>query len=430
MSAILLVSVAILLLCAVPIGIALGSAAFLTLKVQGTIPAIIVTQKLMSGINHFTLLAVTFFILAGEVMTEGGVSKKLVVLANSMVGKFTGGLSMVATLAAMFFGAISGSSAATTAAIGGIMVPPMDKAGYEKDYSAAVVASSGLLGLIIPPSGTMLLYAVIANVSVLRMFVGGIFPGLIMGASLMVVQVFIAKKKNYGKLPFDLEEGETKTGKKLAMFHSFTALLSPIIILGGIYSGAFTATEAAGIAVLYGILVGYFIYKQLTLKQFYKSLVRTGISSSVIIFLIGASSVFGWLLAVQQIPTQLTLAIQSFTDSPLIVLLLVNVSLFIAGALLDNVAAITLLTPVLVPLIESYGIDPMYFGLIMIINLAIGQITPPIGMNLFVASNITGISLERIVLRILPFLFVLIANLFLFIFVPQIITFLPKLLIG
>lgn len=428
MSAVLLISIAFLLLLAVPIGIALGAASLFTITAGGTISSLIVTQKLMTGINHFTLLAIPFFMLAGEVMTEGGVSKKLVVLANSIVGKLTGGLAMVATLAAMFFGAISGSSAATTAAIGGIMIPFMDKAGYRKDFSAAVIAASGLLGLIIPPSGTMLLYAVIANVSVLEMFVGGIIPGIIMGVSLMIVQYFVCKKNGYGKTKIELEDDKT-VSKGKTLFHSFAALLSPVIIIGGIYSGVFTTTEAAGVSVLYGLIVGYFIFKQLTLKKVYQSCVNTGISSSVILFLIGAASIFGWLLTMQQIPLKLTNFIASFTSSPAVVLLLVNIALLIAGALLDNVAAITLLTPVLVPLVTSFGIDPTFFGLILVINLSIGQITPPIGMNLFVAANISGVKLEKIVAQVIPFLIVLIADLMLFTYVPQIVTFLPDLLL-
>lgn len=427
MSAVLLLSVAALLLLAVPIGIAIGAASLLNITLQGSIPGLIVTQKLMSGIDSFTMIAIPMFILAGEVMTEGGVSEKLVVLANSIVGKLSGGLAMVATLTAMFFGAISGSSAATTAAIGGIMIPNMDKAGYQKDFSAAVVAASGLLGLIIPPSGTMLLYAVIANVSVLQMFLGGIIPGIIMGVSLMVVEYVISKKEGYGRKSI-FEITESKSEKKfVTIIHSFTALLSPVIILGGIYTGKFTTTESAGVSVLYGILVGYFIFKKLTLKKIYQSFVSTGISSSVILFLIGAASVFGWLLTVQQIPLKLTNFIQSYTNNPLIVLLIINISLLIAGALLDNVAAITLLTPVLVPLVTSFNIDPVFFGLIMIINLAIGQITPPIGMNLFVVANISGVKFEKIIARIVPFIIVLLANLILFTYIPQIVMFLPNM---
>ncbi len=426
MTAILLITAGVLLLMAVPIGIALGSASLAVLISSQGLNWMIVSQKLLDGVNHFSMLAIPFFMLAGEIFSTGGVSSRLMYLANRLVGRFTGGLSMVATLAAAFFGAISGSSAATTAAIGGLMIPSMEKAGYAKDYSSAVVASSGLLGIIIPPSGTMLTYAVIANVSILEMFTGGIIPGCIMALSLMVVEYFRAKKRGYGTSKFEPEELKGKK-KGAVIFESFLALLSPVIILGGIYGGAFTATESAGVAVLYGLLVSYLVYKQMRLKDLYRNCVSTGISTAMVMFLIGAAAVFGWVLTVQQVPAMIVHAIQSVTDSPRMVLLLCNLVLFVAGALLDNAAAITLLTPVLVPLVKAYGIDPTYFGLIMIINLAIGQITPPIGMNLFVAANISNIGVEKIVKQVIPFLLVLILDLFIFTYVPQIVTFLPHL---
>jgi C4-dicarboxylate transporter DctM subunit len=402
-------------------------ASLLTILQSPGLNWLIVTQKLLNGVNHFSMLAIPFFILAGDIFSTGGVSGRLLYLANRLVGRFTGGLSMVATLAAAFFGAISGSSAATTAAIGGIMIPSMKKAGYARDYSAAVVAASGLLGIIIPPSGTMLMYAVIANVSILEMFTGGVIPGIIMALSLMAVEYFRAKKRGYGQSQFEIEEFKNKRRSSI-IFESFAALLSPVIILGGIYAGVFTATEAAGVAVLYGLLVSYFLYKQLRLKDLYKNCVSAGISTSMIMFLIGSAAVFGWVLTVQQVPTKIVSAIRAFTDSPYTVLLLCNLVLLVAGALLDNPAAITLLTPVLVPLVKSYGIDPTFFGLIMIINLAIGQITPPIGMNLFVAANISGIKVEKIVVQVIPFLLVLVVDLFIFTYVPQLVTFLPSLM--
>jgi len=426
MTGFLLLIMALLLLIGVPIGIALGSASLLVILRTEGLNWLIVTQKLLGGLNHFSMLAIPFFILAGEVFSTGGVSSRLLYLANRLVGRFNGGLSMVATLAAAFFGAISGSSSATTAAIGGLMIPSMEKAGYDRDYSAAVVASSGLLGIIIPPSGTMLMYAVIADVSILEMFTGGIIPGLLMAISLMIVEYFRAKKRGYGKSVFEVEEFKHKK-KASVIFESFAALLSPFIILGGIYSGVFTATEAAGVAVLYGVLISYFLYKQLSFKSLVKSCISSGISASMIMFLIGAAAVFGWVLTVQQVPARLVEIIRSVTDSPYVVLLLMNLVLFIAGALLDNVAAITLLTPVIVPLVKSYGIDPTFFGLIMIINLAIGQITPPIGMNLFVAANISGIGVERVVKHALPFLLVLVIDLLIFTYVPQLVTWLPSI---
>lgn len=427
MTAFLLIATGVLLLIATPIGIALGTSSLFTIAAGGTLNALIVSQKLMAGVNKFSLLAIPMFTLSGEIMSVGGTSDRLIYLANKVVGRFRGGLAMVTTLACMFFGAISGSATATAAAIGGIMIEPMEKAGYRRDFTGAVIASSGLLGLIIPPSGTMLMYAIVADVSVLEMFTGGIIPGIFMGVTLMIVEYIQAKRQGYGKSKFELEEFKTSK-KSRVIIHSFLALLSPIIILGGIYSGKFTATEAAGVSVLYGIIIGYFVYKQLKFKDMFEACKKTGVSTSMILFLIGAASVFGWMLTMQQIPVMLTNAIKGVTDSPAVVLL-VNVVLLIAGALLDNVAAITLLTPMLVPLIKAYGIDPTFFGIIMIINLSIGQITPPIGMNLFVSANIANVKLEAIIKQVIPFLLVLILDLFIFTYVPGIITFLPNLLL-
>ena len=428
MTAFLLIATGILLLIATPIGIALGTSSLFTIAAGGTLNALIISQKLMAGVNKFSLLAIPMFTLSGEIMSVGGTSDRLIYLANKVVGRFRGGLAMVTTLACMFFGAISGSATATAAAIGGIMIEPMEKAGYRRDFTGAVIASSGLLGLIIPPSGTMLMYAIVADVSVLEMFTGGIIPGIFMGVSLMIVEYIQAKRQGYGKSKFELEEFKTAK-KSTVIIHSFLALLSPIIILGGIYSGKFTATEAAGVSVLYGIIIGYFVYRQLKFKDMFEACRKTGVSTSMILFLIGAASVFGWMLTMQQIPVMLTNAIKGVTDSPAVVLLLVNVVLLVAGALLDNVAAITLLTPMLVPLIKAYGIDPTFFGIIMIINLSIGQITPPIGMNLFVSANIANVKLEAIIKQVIPFLLVLILDLFIFTYVPGIVTFLPNLLL-
>ena len=429
MTAFLLITAAILLLLAVPIGVSLGAASFLTIIAGGVFKTMIVTQKIMDGVNKFSLLAIPMFTLAGEVMTMGGISDKLIYLANKLVGKFKGGLSMVTTLACMFFGAISGSATATASAIGGIMCKPMEEAGYPRDYTAAVIGSSGLLGLIIPPSGTMLMYAIIADVSVIRMFTGGIIPGIMMGLSLMIVEYFRAKKHRYGLNKFEIAEFNTMSKSRM-LIYSFLALLSPIIILGGIYTGKFTVTEAAGVAVLYGILVGYFIFKKLTLKGILEACRKTGIGASMILFLIAAASVFGWMLTVQQIPNKLVALISGITESPAVVLLLCNLVLLVAGALLDNVAAITLLTPVMVPLVKAYGIDPTFFGLVMIINLSIGQITPPIGMNLFVAANICEVKVDQVIRQNWPFIIILIVDLFLFTYVPQLITFLPNLILG
>lgn len=432
MTAYLLIAAALLLICAVPIGIAMGAASLLTILHGGQFNALIIAQKFLAGVNKFSLLAIPMFTLAGEIMTLGGVSDKLIQLANKVVGRFKGGLSMVTTLACIFFGAISGSATATAAAIGGIISKPMEKAGYDREYTAAVIGASGLLGLIIPPSGTMLMYSIIAGTSVLRMFMAGVIPGILMGLTLMLTEYYIAKKRNYGNKGNSDEKFEgikDEQGTAVTIIYSLLALMSPVIILGGIYSGMFTATEAAGTSVLYGFLIGYLVYRQMDLRKAFRALINVGISTSMILFLIGAAAVFGWMLTVQQIPAKLVAAISGVTSSPAVVLLLCNIVLLIAGALLDNVAAITLLTPVMVPLVQAYGIDTTFFGVIMIINLSIGQITPPIGMNLFVSANICNVKVEGVIKNVLPFILVLVTDLLIFTYVPAIVNFLPNLLL-
>jgi C4-dicarboxylate transporter DctM subunit len=426
MALFLFASFAVFLLLSVPIAISLGAASFLGIALKTTVPTFIVAQRMVGGINKFPILALVFFILAGNVMTEGGVSRKLVRFANAFVGKVAGGLAMVSTLAAMFFGAISGSSAATTAAIGSIMIPYMKEAGYKQEFSAAVIACSGLLGLLIPPSGTMILYAIIADVSILRLFIAGIAPGVVIGASLMATEYWISRRRGYKAFIME-EEQQTQRGKVLR--DSLFALLSPVLILGGIYSGLFTPTEAAGVAVFYGLLVGGVIYRDLSFKSLYRACYSSALSSAVIMFLIAAASIFAWLLATQQIPQHLVSLVTSFSESTPLILLLINITLLVAGTFLDNVAAITLLTPILHPLIMSLGVDPVFFGVVMITNLAIGQVTPPVGMNLFVASNISKVPIEKIARQAVPFLVVLIADLMLITYVPCLVTFLPDLLL-
>ena len=426
---VLILTLIFFLIFGTPIAVAVGLATILSMLTAGDInarPAI--TQTMFTSLDSFPLLALPLFTLSGELMEVSGISERLVRFMRMCFRKLPAASACITTISSAFFGAISGSATATAAAIGGIMVEPMEKAGYKKEYTAAVIASSGLLGLIIPPSGTMLMYAIVADVSVLEMFTGGIIPGIIMGLSLMVVEYFRAKRNGYGTSELDIAEFHTQSKAKIVI-QSFLALLSPVIILGGIYSGKFTATEAAGVSVLYGFIIGYFVFKQLNIKKAYEACVKTGVSTSMILFLIGAAAVFGWMLTMQQIPNQIVAAISGITNSPAVVLLLVNLALFVAGALLDNVAAITLLTPVLVPLISAYGIDKTFFGIIMIINLSIGQITPPIGMNLFVSSSICEVRLEKVIRQVLPFLAVLIVDLFLFTYIPGIVTVLPNALL-
>ena len=424
MSGFIFTSFFVLLLLSVPVALSLAGAALLGIGFKTSIPTFIVAQRMVGGINGFPILAIVFFILAGNIMTEGGVSKRLIAFANLFVGKVAGGLAMVATLGAMFFGAISGSSAATTAAIGTIMIPHMKEAGYREDFSAAVVACSGLLGLLIPPCGTMILYALITNVSILKLFLGGIIPGIFIGSTLMIVEYCIARKRNY-RSP-EIELSKTETSKVLR--DSTFALLSPVIILGGIYSGIFTPTEAAGIAAFYGFFVGRYIFRELPMEKVFSACYKSALSSAVIMFVIAAASIFAWILVTQQIPQKFVLFVTSFSKDPAVILILINLVLLVAGAFLDNVAAIALFTPILYPLIQSVNIDPIFFGVLMITNLAIGQVTPPVGMNLFVVSNISGVPIEKISRQAFPFILVLIFDLIVLTCFPVMITFLPELL--
>jgi C4-dicarboxylate transporter DctM subunit len=431
MSGFLFTSFFVLLLFSVPIALSLAGAALLGIGLRTSIPTFIVAQRMVGGINGFPILAIVFFILAGNIMTEGGVSKRLVAFANLFVGKVAGGLAMVATLGAMFFGAISGSSAATTAAIGTIMIPHMKEAGYREDFSAAVVACSGLLGLLIPPCGTMILYALITDVSILNLFLGGIIPGIFIGSTLMVTEYCIARRSGERTPGKELRDDGAKASEnpKKVLLDSVFALLSPVIILGGIYSGIFTPTEAAGIAALYGFFVGRYIFRELPMRNVFSACYKSALSSAVIMFVIAAASIFAWILVTQQIPQKFVLFVTSFSKDPVIILILINIVLLIAGAFLDNVAAIALFTPILYPLIQSVNIDPVFFGVLMITNLAIGQVTPPVGMNLFVVSNISGVPIEKISRAALPFIAVLIVDLVILTCFPAMITFLPELLL-
>lgn len=426
MSGFIFTSFFVLLSLSVPIALSLAGAALLGIWFKTSVPPFIVAQRMVGGINGFPILAIVFFILAGNIMTEGGVSKRLIAFANLFVGKVAGGLAVVATLGAMFFGAISGSSAATTAAVGSIMIPHMKEAGYGEDFSAAVVACSGLLGLLIPPCGTMILYALITDVSILKLFLGGIIPGIFIGCTLMLLECFIAKRRNYRSPERVLSTTETKKVLRDSVF----ALLSPVIILGGIYSGVFTPTEAAGIAAFYGFFVGRFLFKELPLQKVFSACYKSALSSAAILFVIAAASIFAWILVTQQIPQKFVILVTSFSNDPVVILILINIVLLIAGAFLDNVAAIALFTPILYPLIQSVDIDPVFFGVLMITNLAIGQVTPPVGMNLFVVSNISGVPIEKIAKEALPFIAVLILDLIVLTMFPSMITFLPRLLMG
>ena len=408
----------------VPIAIALGAASMLVLIFYTHTPVMVLVQKSFSSADTFALMAIPFFILAGNIMSQGGVSQRLVELANCGFGRYRGGLAHVATAACTFFGAICGSAPATTAAIGAVMVQPMMKKGYDRDFTAAVVATSGTIGLIIPPSNNMVLFGVITGASVGQMFIGGILPGLIMSAGIMAVNYWVATKKNYPR------EAPPAPGDTMKAFKNASlALLMPIIILGGIYSGAFTPTEAAVVAAAYGIVVGMFIYKNINFAQLRAILLQTAVGTAIIMFLVVTASCFSYIMASEQIPQAITSFMLSLSQDPLTVLLLICVALLIVGTFLDNAVALILCTPIFFPVVASLGIDPVFFGVITVFALAIGQVTPPVGLCLFVASNMADVSIERISVQCVPYLIMLVLILLLLVLCPQIITILPSFML-
>lgn len=415
----------LLTLLGVPVAFSLCLSVSFLLFFYLDIPQVMIAQMMYMGIDSFSFMAVPFFMLAGAFMSAGGVTKRLVNFAQSIVGSLTGGLAQVVAVSGMFFAAISGSSAATTAAIGSTMIDEMEKKGYARDFATGVVAAGGTVGIVIPPSITMVVYGVVAGVSIGDLFIGGFAPGFLMGISMCAVSYFIAKKKGWEG------EGTFSLKKVIVSFKdSFFALLTPVIIIGGIYGGIFTPTEAAAVAAVYGIIVGMFIYKELKLKDFPEILFKSVISSTIIMFVVGAANVFGWLLTNMQVPQKIASSVVSVVNSPLWFLLAVNIVLLIAGTMVNASAAVVILTPIFLPIALSLGIDPIFFGVLMVVNLAIGCVTPPVGLDLFVASAITKVPIERVVKAVLPYLYALLIDLIILTLVPKIILFLPQVLKG
>jgi C4-dicarboxylate transporter DctM subunit len=407
----------------IPIAISIALASIAAILVKGNIPLVVVVQKMFTATDSFPLMAVPFFILAGSLMEYGGISRRLVDFANTIVGRLSGGLALVSIIASMFFGAISGAAAATVAAIGTILIPAMIRRGYDRGFATAVQATAGTLGVMIPPSIPMVIYGVLTGVSIGALFIGGILPGILVGISLMLVAYKISKDRGY--------KGDEKVGFNkilMAFKDAILALLMPVIILGGIYGGVFTPTEAAVVAVVYGFIIGFFVYKELKLKHLKDILTNTVVSTAMIMFIIATASVFGWLLASEQIPQVVANAMLSLSRNPIVILALINILLLFIGTFMETVAAIIILVPVFLPVITQIGIDPLHFGLIIVVNLAIGMVTPPLGVCLFVGCGIANIKLEDITRAVWPFLIVMIVDIILITYIPAISTFLPKML--
>lgn len=412
---------AVLFLMKVPVGYALILASIPGILLSG-MPLDILPKRLFTACDSFTYMAVPFFLLAGTLMSQGGISQRLIAFAGALMGRFTGGLGLVSVASCMFFSAISGSSAATTAAIGGIMIPEMERRGYERDFAAAINAAGGTIGVIIPPSIPFVTYGILTGTSVSTLFLAGFGPGILMGLALMLVIYVTSRRRGYGE---SHKAGWGEIGR--SFLHAFLALLMPVIVLGGIYSGKFTPTEAAVIAVAYGLLVGGLIYRSIDLKSLTDILKESAVSTAQILLLICAANLFGYVLTYNRIPDMAAAAVLSLSSNKWVILLLIDVCVLLVGTFMDTVASLIILVPILFPVVSQLGVDPVQFGMILCVGLAIGMITPPFGCCLFVACGTAKLPLEALTKRAVPFIGALIAVLLLVTFFEPVSLVLPRL---
>ena len=417
MTAVLFGVFAALVIIGVPVSFILGTASLAAMYFVADYPLQVVVQWMFAGVDSFPLMAIPFFILAGSLMEKGGITRRIIGFALSLVGGLRGALAHVVTIAGIIMGGISGSGVADTAAIGTIMIPEMNKRGYHLPFSSALIAASGSIGLIIPPSIAMILYGVASGSSIGDLFMAGFLPGVMIAAGFMLVSHMIAAKRGYPTEP-------PMTGKQrwISFKESIWALMMPVIIIVGIRMGVFTPTEGGVIAAVYAILIGKFVYKELDWSDFPKILSDATANTAVISFLIATASLFGWLLASEEIPQQISNAILNFSSDKYMILLMINIMLLIVGMFLDSGPAIILLVPVLVPVAQSLDINLTQFGLLMVINLTIGLLTPPVGTALYVSSNISKVPLYRLSSAILPFIGIMLFVLMLITYVPQMTT--------
>lgn len=423
--ALLFGSFALLLILRVPIGISLGMSSLITIFASGVVQPTYLAQGLVTGADSFSLMAVPFFVLAGELMATGGISRRLLNIADAFLGRKYGGLALVTVVACMFFAAISGSGPATVAAIGGLTIPSMLKQGYDRPFAGAISAAAGSIGVIIPPSIPMVMYCVATGVSVGAMFMGGVIPGILIGVSLCVYSSLYSKKHKY----INAEAAPFSWGNVgRSLVDGIWALLVPVIILGGIYGGIFTPTEAAAVAVAYGLIVGLFVYRDLKAKDLYRIFGSAALTTATIMVILGTATTFGRILTLERIPTMIADFFESVAKGPIMLMILINILLLIVGCFMETNAAIIILAPIFLPIVESMGINPVHFGIVMVVNLAIGFVTPPLGVNLFVACNVANAKLEEICKGTLPILGVMIVDLLLITYIEPLSTFLPALL--
>jgi tripartite ATP-independent transporter DctM subunit len=412
MSAVMLITMVLCFALTISVAVSIGLASVVGIQINNA-NMLISVKEMFNAINKFPLAAIPFFILAGNLMETGGISRRLVEFAKSIVGGVQGGLPMTCVLTCMIFAAVSGSSVATTFAVGAILIPALIKHGYPTSYAAALQATSAELGVIIPPSIPMILYGVSAEVSIGELFIAGVGPGLFIGLSLMAFVWAYCKLKGWGK-----NDGDGRLSFGRATWQAGLALLMPVIILGGIYGGVFTPTEAAAVAVFYALVVGMLIYREINIASLMVVLRKSVISSAVIMFIIANAGLFAFLITRAGVPDAIGRWLEAVLQSPMLFLLGINAALFVIGMFIETSAAIIVLAPILAPVAMHFGIDPVHFGMIMVVNLALGMITPPFGVNLFAACTVAKISLDRIIPHLLPFVLVILACLMVITYVP------------
>lgn len=409
----------LLIIFGIPVAIALGIVSIIGLFMIGDINLEVVIQRMYTSSASFPLLAVPFFVLAGEIMTVGGMSKRLVRFISSLVGSFKSGLGAVSILASTFFAALSGSNAATVAAVGSVMIPEMKEKGYKTSYAASTIAAAGVTGSIIPPSVLLILYGVGTGTSIGDLFIAGFLPGVLIAVSLLIVNSILARKMQI------VQSDWAGWGEVFRSFISaFWALMMPVIILGGIYQGIFTPTEAAAVAVGYGLFIGMFVYKDLKLRHLKEILLRSVKSTAVIMLVMSTAGLLGWVFTLEQVPQAVSAFLSEVSSSKIVFIFLVNILLLFVGMFMNAAAALPIFTALLFPAAIAFGIDPIVFGIIMTVNLSIGTVTPPVGVDLFVASSISKIPLEKVIRGVWPFLIMLVVDLFIISYYPPISTFL------
>lgn len=427
MSAVLFISLIVFIATGLPLAYALGGSALLAI-VSSNLPNILAVQRFFTGTDSFTLMAIPFFMISGSLMSKGGVSNRLINLCSIFLRKLPGGLAIVAVVACTFFGAISGSAPATAAAIGGIMIPVMLDNKYAPDFSMSTIASAGYLGVIIPPSITMVTYGVAAGASIGDMFMAGVFPGILLCLGMSIYAFLVGKKNNYVMTD---QKKLSKSEIIKTILEAVPALLMPVIILGGIYGGIFTPTEAGCVSVVYGLIVGFFVYKELKISDIPEIFKTSALSASMILLIIGCASAFGNIITREMIPNKVATLIIGISDNKIVFLVLVNILLLIVGCFMETNTAIMIIAPILLPVATALGINTIHFGIIMVINLAIGLLTPPLGMNLYVATGITKKKVSDILGKyLIGYIAISVFILMIITYIPAISTFLPSVVSG